>query len=258
MKQKNVSNNESRQLSVTGLYELRKSNLTRYEKIVKELFQGKDSIVTRERLLKGKIPNHEMVFQVHKEIMEELDDESKKIERDIEAEYEFLNKKEQEYQACLEEFETAKKNLEKASETLKSAKETLKSFEGKAELYQKRLSEGEARKKKMQIRILIHPSATMQQIVSSQYGIFVATNEDCEVLTKLGFVDRIFAGLEENYIVRIPYEVKQKVSDEKELLSMVSYANMVMYYHLKEEEDFVPIFSSEEIAQLLRANGYEY
>lgn len=60
---------------------------------------------------------------------------------------------------------------------------------------------------------------------------------------------------EENFVENIPYYMLNELP-ESELKGYVAYTNMVINFYLN-EKDFVAIFSSKEISELLASNGYD-
>lgn len=247
-----------RQLSVGTLETIREENLTKFHNIVRTVFQGRFSSVTKERLLKGKKPNHMMMCEVHTECIKELETKNKSLETDIELQKEFIAKKQQECDEKLKAFQNAQIQLKKAEEKLLAAHSALKQFEEDNQKITNLLKKEQWLKKQLEKRILIHPSATLQQIKDHQDGVFIATSIDAKLLSTIGCVDCIFkSSKEESMIEILPPSITNSERDEEEINSLISYADMVIHYYL-ESKDFVALFSNEEIAAILRANGYEY
>lgn len=226
-----------------------------YKDFVSMVFPGE-----RYERIRRKIFGQDLVLfdKLYEEKFLRLTVKEEEAHKLLEDEKNFIKKKEQEYEKCVEEFERAKKALQLAERNLKNAKIVLNDFEQQLADVQQLIKREEQKRAKRKTRILVHPSAMLTQIRDNSEGIFVATRIDTEALGKLGCcIDYVF---EEsvNLIEKIPYALNTRISEDESVKSIIAFANMAVYFLLdKDEETEVKLlFASEEIAELLKYNGF--
>lgn len=247
---------DTRTLSLKEVIALQNQGGEIYQKVIKTTFPGREFTEIRERFVKRMPVDREKSEKLSIEYMglirKSLDEQEEKM-----AEMRKIVSKS--YNRLIDaqnKFEAAKKKLERAQKVYEDAKSDLEQADQKR---QKVSDEYVAQEKKFEdgkIFVLLHPSATLKQLQSNKTGAFVVTKRDKRLLEKAGCVDMVFDNdKEENFIENIPHHMLNELS-VAELKGYVAYANMVINFYLQ-EKDFVAVFASKEISELLASNGYD-
>ncbi len=256
MGSKQTTTVDMRALSLEEVIALQNQGGEIYQKVIKNTFPGRDFTEIRERFIKRRPVDREKSEKLSHEYMgmiqKCLDEQDERI---LELQ-KILNKSCNRLVDAQNKFNAAKKKLERAQQIYEDAKSD---FEQADQKRQKVSDEYIAEEKKLddsKIFVLIHPSATLKQLQFNKVGIFVTTKLDKHKLEKAGCVDMVFDNdEEENFVENIPYYMLNELP-ESELKGYVAYTNMVINFYLN-EKDFVAIFSSKEISELLASNGYD-
>lgn len=255
MGSKRTADVDVRTLSLKELIALQNEGGEIYQKVVRTAFPGREFTEIRERCVKRMPIDREKSEKLSIEYMgliqKSLDEQDEKI-----AELKnILSKSYNRMVDAQNKFDAAQKKLEKARQIYEDAKSD---FEQADKKRQRVSDEYQAEEKKLEdskIFVLIHPSATLKQLQSNKTGVFVVTKRDKRKLEKVGCVDMFFDNdKEENFIEHIPHYMLNEPAAE--LKGYVAYANMVINFYLQ-EKDFVAVFASKEISELLASNGYD-
>ncbi len=256
MGSKQTTTSDTRALSLEEVIALQNQGGEIYQKVIRTTFAGRGFGEIRQRFINRRPVDREKSEKISREYMgvikEALNDQDEKM-----AElHKIVSKSYNRMVDAQNKFEAAQKKLERAQQIYEDAKSD---FEQADQKRQKVSDEYEAEEKKLndsKIFVLIHPSATLKQLQFNRGGIFVATEFDKCKLEKAGCVDMVFDNdKEENFIENIPHYMLNELS-AAELNKYIAYANMVINFYLQ-EKDFVAIFASKEISELLASNGYD-
>ncbi len=247
---------ETRLLSIELVIALQEEGGELYQKVVRSTFPGREFAEIRERFIKRRPVNREKSEKLSRDYMSLISESLNGQDAKIAELQEEVNASRNRFKDAQNKFEEAKKKLEKAEQVFKEAQQELETAIQKRERVSAEYVAEEKKLEDNKTFILIHPSATLNQLEPNRYGIFVATKRDKKLLEKAGCVDMVFENKkEENFIENIPHHMINEMSTAK-MRSHVAFANMIINFYLQ-EKDFVAIYSSKEISELLASNGYD-
>lgn len=243
-------------LSLKEMIGLQNEGGEKYQKVVRAAFPGMEFAEIRERFIKRRPIDREKSTKISQEYMgliqrslNEQDENMAELRETVKRSYNRLVD-------AQNKFEKAKKKLERAQQVYSAAEQDLEQASQKRQKVSEAYESEERKLEDSKIFLLIHPSATFKQLKSNKAGIFVSTDRDKRLLENAGCVDVVFdSSKEENFVENIPYYMLNNLP-KAELKNYVAYANMVINFYLQ-EKDFVAIFASKEISDLLASNGYE-
>jgi hypothetical protein len=246
--------------SLEELTKLKKENAYVFAQEARRIpFSGMEFRIIRGRLIEGRTPNLKLEMEMQSDMIEITKRSQAKAKKDIDDEILSIAKCQYEYDSCLKAFKEAEAKLFKAKEQLDTAKNVLTGLKNDQDFFTKALDRQKQKGKNMENYILMHKSAILNQAIENQYGTYVVTEYDARSLREIAFVDEVFQSNQSlGFIQNIPHSLENSNYSKEEKQGMIDYAEMLIYYFLEHDGcKVVPVFSSMEIAELLKANGYE-
>ena len=242
-------------LSVHELAEVRRRNPKVFETVVSSEFKGIHETFGKRRFSRKGEVDRNMERSLNLETIQAMErayqsassktDEKKKVRNSIEEE--FIARK-QEYLIAKQAYEDTADALAKAEAELKAATEQ-EDWYLKEYLHYMQVDE------ELKNIVLVHPSASLNQLKSYQHRIMVMTNIDAADAAIIGSADEVFEA-DYSLVDTLPYDLIGRdwtVAEE----SAIAFASMVIYYYVIEERNVAFIFADKLIAEILRLNGIE-
>ena len=243
---------EGTPLSVHELAEIGRRNEALYKTVVEEDFKGVHDCYGKRRFSRRRLSDRSTEIQCNLETMKTMDEAYQSASKRVEQKKADKDSLEGEFIARKQEYITAKLAFESAQEALENAERDLKQARESEDWYLSEYLRLMTVDEEMKKVVLVHPSASMKQLKQYQHRIIVMTDEDSEDAAIIGSVDETFEA-DYSLVENLPYTLIGKEWNKEEK-SAIAFASMVIYYQVLSEEDFVYIYGSPLIAEILRAN----
>lgn len=242
----------------TQLRELQK--LSGFEKeLILNLVCGK-----RKDILKA-IPRYEARIVAQRYGLEEAEDECVETQSKLKDHDEFLRKIEDEKRLAEEELVRARKQLEKVNNKLRAAKNVHQQFERQLEQQEKNKKKQQENLDQMLELVIVHSTASIKQIQKHLLAHMLVTSTE-EHMFKSLMPDVVYDGnSEENFVEHLPIGFEKKY-DEETKKAIIEYCNLVINTKLAADSldaeysnsKIIPLFGNQDIAEILRLNGYNF
>lgn len=230
-----------------------------YQRIVSKEFSGRDNLLGKRRLSSRSPIKLEKEERMSREFLEKLKKIYKEEEEKTKKQEEVINRKHEIYEQKLEKYEQVKEELQRIEKELRKAE---KEFEKSKMQYKdcivssdKLLKEIlciEGTLKELEAVVLVHRSATLNQLKQYQNRKMIVTEADNPYQYIIGAADEVFSDKTE--IINLPYDmIGRELTDEEK--SAVEFANMMLFYKLN-GNNFEAIYSDVLVSNLLKFNEY--
>lgn len=227
-----------------------------YAELIKRNLKGRDLTKLRDRLLSGKITDHSRECEYQESLIDFLKKDLQKVEKDIQDETAFIEKKRAERQEAYEEFLKAQDKLEKADKALEAAEIVMSDFQSNHDSISESISIAEQQRDAIDTVILVHRSANLGQLIDCKFGKVIVTSADAKFLKDLIIPDEVFdSNLAKGLIERLPYQFKKLPEDS--LKSIIQFVEMAMYYYLLEDKKVIMLYANNDVATILKKEGVE-
>ena len=225
-----------------------------YRKIVSQMFAGRENQFAKNRLYYRRPLNLDKETKMNLETIHAtqivLSGEHIKTEFK-EKEY---SKTKALYDEKYAEFCIVKRELYKLEHDLNEVKKQVDEYHAAENKISGELSKLKSISDELNRVVLIHKSATVNQIKKYQHRKMIITKSDMPYLKCIGLCDDIFES--EGNLIDIPYDMKTRNLTLDEI-SAINFVNMMVHFKIQGDVIFDAIYSDETISELLRFNKYD-
>ena len=225
-----------------------------YQALIAKEFEGRKEAFGKKRFSSQQIPDRDLEVKMNNQTADEMAmhyERSRKKAMEARKRrdnaQEVLEQKEEEYILAKRAMESAKAKLNSAEKALDKAKDDEGWY---IEEYTDRVEIAEELRKV----VLVHRSASLQQLKKYQYRYIVMTEQDEAVAKAIG-ADELFESAGE-FVKNMPYDMQNRELSEEEK-SAFEFANMVIQFYLEGTNRYEVIYADSLVAKLLRLNNVE-
>ena len=229
----------------------RSMRIQEFNAAIHAAFPGEESVAIRNRFLDGSRVDFAREARNNQSLINVLGASIDVDRCDVRKENSEILKLENEVADLELELKEIQRRLGKARHNLEAARrrkgEALEDIAKQEESLKKAVEEG----KKIGIILLVHRSATLEQLMEYPKGAYFVSSEDSEFVAE-GIYDSVYYVKENlDYVPTVPFSAKLLAPEV--LVEYIAYVKMVMDFASK-GVDFVALYSAPEIADLIRVN----
>ena len=223
-----------------------------YKKIVNQVFAGRDNLFARNRLSSRWPLDLKNETKMNSETIHatELVLKGEQIKIDI-LQNQYVQKKTL-YDKKYEEFLGIKRELDQLDHDLSEIKQQLEKQYASKKRISREFSKLDKISQELTNIVLVHNSATVNQLKKYQHRKMVILKSDVPSLEPIGICDEVFSN--ECHVIDIPYDMADRTP---EIISAIEFVNMMFYFKIQEDVSFDAIYSDEFISRLLRFNKFD-
>ena len=222
-----------------------------YQALIAKEFGGRKEAFGKKRFSEQQILDRESEVNQNKQAVDEM---AKHYEISRKKVIEAKKKRDSakmEVKQKEEEYLIAKRAMEKAKARLTSAEKALVDARDDEGWYIDEYTSRVEIDQELQKAVLVHRSASLQQLKKYQYRYIVMTKQD-EAIAKTIGADEIFESFEE-HIRNVPYDMQNRELSEEEK-SAFEFANMVIHFYLEGTNRYEAIYTHPLVEKLLQLN----
>jgi hypothetical protein len=250
---------------------LAKSSDVNIEKVISKIQLGdvpkedmhivSDVILGVRKDLHEQFEFNETMVLMQKVCIEKAEEKCLDSELDVKEHTRFLERKRNECLAAENEVAKAREQLEKAKKALYAAEKFHAQLERKLEMAKEDCQYRKNVLEQMLVIALVHSTASLKQIREYRLADIIITNSEEQLLEYID-PDEVFdAENAEHFVERLPRGFEEKY-DKATRQAMIDYCELVINFKMAEDTantglKIVCLFSSQDIAEILRLNGLE-
>ena len=225
-----------------------------YRKIVNQIFAGRDNLFAKNRLSSRWPLNLDQETKMNNEAIHatELVLKGELVKNELKLN-QYVEKKAL-YNEKHAEFLMIKKELEQIELDLNDIKKQIEEQHITENKLSSELSKLSEISDELTHVVLVHNSATINQLKKYQHRKMVVTKADIHCLKSIGVCDDVFSS--ECDIIELPYDMMaRKLTPEEN--SAIEFVNMMLCFKIQDNVLFDAIYSDETISKLLKFNKYD-